>query len=541
MSNPAEWWRGAVIYQIYPRSFRDSNDDGVGDLPGIAGQLDYIAALGVDAIWLSPFVASPMRDYGYDVADYCQVDPLFGTLADFDHLLAGAHARGIKVLIDQVWSHTSDQHAWFLESRATPAASRADWYVWADPKPDGSPPNNWLSVFGGPAWQWEPRRRQYYLHHFLVSQPQLNLHNEQVIEALFEVGRFWLDRGVDGFRLDATDFLLHDPLLRDNPPKPPADGVVPARLFALQHHRHDMLQPETMQLLQRIRGLMDGYPGTATLAELSGEEDALRRAERYTSGNNHLHMAYTLRPLRGGLDRPMLLRLLADIAAGDPKSCIAWSFSNHDVVRAISRWGPARRDPAFARLLMALLLTLRGSACVYQGEELGLPEANVALADMQDPYGIAFYPEYRGRDGSRTPLPWQAAAPFAGFSATKPWLPVDPAHVPLSVDRQEADSTSLLSHWRRFLAWRKTHPALIGGVLENVALPAPLVAYRRRDAAESILIVLNTAAEAARLPPAAIAGARPLDGHGFVADRVDGAIGLPRYGVWFAAEDAGRE
>ena len=536
MISQAEWWRGAVIYQIYPRSFFDSNDDGVGDLNGIARQLDYIAELGVDAIWIAPFFVSPMQDFGYDVSDYCAVDPVFGTLGDFDRLLARAHALGLKVLIDQVWSHTSDRHPWFVESRASRDCPRADWYVWADPRPDGTPPNNWLSVFGGPAWRWEPRRRQFHLHHFVPQQPQLNLRNDAVVEALLAVGRFWLDRGVDGFRLDAVDFLLHDPQLRDNPPRPPEDGVIPAKLFGLQHHQHDMLQPDIRAVLRRIGRLMAHYPGTTTLAEVSSQDGAFERIERYTSGTDQLQMAYTLQPLRGAFDRPTLLRLIGETASGAPQGWIAWSFSNHDVERAVSRWGPTARDADFARLLMGLLLSLRGSPCVYQGEELGLPDSVVAFEDIRDPFGLAYYPEYRGRDGSRTPFPWRAAAPHAGFSAAKPWLPVEPLHIPLSVDRQEADPHSVLRAWRRFLTWRKTHPALVDGALEPVTAPPPLVAFRRRNAAESLLIVLNTAAEPAGVPAELIAATRPLDGHGFPSSRADGGLVLPRYGMFFGTE-----
>ena len=286
-----QWWRGAVIYQIYPRSFLDSNGDGIGDLPGVTARLDHVARLGADAIWLCPFFVSPQRDFGYDVAGYVDIDPLFGTMADFDALLARAHALGLKVLIDQVWSHTSDRHPWFLDSRTGRTAAKADWYVWADPRPDGMPPNNWLSVFGGAAWTWEPRRRQYYLHHFLDHQPALNLHNAAVMDALLETGRFWLDRGVDGFRLDAIDFLLHDAALRSNPAAP-APEIVPAKLFGMQLHIHDMLQPEAAGLLARIRGLMDAYPGTAVLGEISSQPNAFERVMGATGGTDGLHMAF---------------------------------------------------------------------------------------------------------------------------------------------------------------------------------------------------------------------------------------------------------
>ncbi|HYI82084.1 MAG TPA: alpha-amylase family glycosyl hydrolase, partial [Acetobacteraceae bacterium] len=269
-----EWWRGAVLYQIYPRSFQDSDGDGIGDLPGLVDRLDHIAALGVDAIWVCPFYPSPQRDFGYDVADHCAVDPAFGRLEDVDRLIDAAHARGLRVLLDLVGGHTSDRHAWFQASRRDREAPTGDWYVWADPRPDGTPPNNWLSVFGGPAWAWEPRRRQYYLHHFLSSQPALNLNNPEVQDALLGIAAFWLDRGVDGFRLDALDFLTHDPALRDNPANPPQNGSVPAKLFGMQLHHHDMIQPGTKPVLRRLRALMDRYPGRVTLGEVSSQDGA---------------------------------------------------------------------------------------------------------------------------------------------------------------------------------------------------------------------------------------------------------------------------
>jgi alpha-glucosidase len=455
-----EWWRGAVIYQIYLRSFFDSNGDGIGDLPGITAKLGYVAGLGVDAIWICPFFASPQKDFGYDIADHRAVDPLFGTMEDFDRLVARAHALGLKVLIDLVLGHTSDRHPWFIESRASRENARTDWYVWADPSPDGTPPNNWLSVFGGAAWSWEPRRR-YYLHHFLSEQPALNLHNPDVVDAMLATAEFWLNRGVDGFRLDAVDFLLHDKALRSNPPAPwPASGV-PAKLFGLQRHVHDMLQPETMDVLSRVRALLDRFPGTVSLGEISSQDGALARVERNTRGGTHLHMAYTLRPLRGGFDWATVRSLLDEIA-GSQDGWPCWSFSNHDVERAVSRWHPrgkaAGHDPRFARLLMAFLLTLRGSVSLYQGEELGLPEAEIAPEDMRDPFGIAFWPEFRGRDGSRTPMPWQTEALNAGFTeAAAPWLPVPEANRSLAVDR----APDLLADWRRFLLWRRSQPALL--------------------------------------------------------------------------------
>jgi alpha-glucosidase len=530
-----DWWRGAVIYQIYPRSFFDSNGDGIGDLPGVTARLEYVARLGVDAIWLCPFFVSPQRDFGYDVADHVAVDPLFGTLADFDALLARAHGLGLKVLIDQVWSHTSDRHAWFLDSRAARTGAKADWYVWADPSPDGTPPNNWLSVFGGSAWMWEPRRRQYYLHHFLDCQPALNLHNPAVMDALLETGRFWLERGVDGFRLDAVDFLLHDPLLRSNPAAPPQPEV-PAKLFGMQRHVHDMLQPETTGLLARIRGLMDAYPDTVTLGEISSQPGAFERVGGFTAGIGRLHMAYTLQPLRGGFDWATVTHLLHELADSEPDGWICWSFSNHDVERAVSRWNPAGSaaavDPAFVRLLLALLLTLRGSVCLYQGEELGLPEAVLAESDLRDPFGIAYWPEFRGRDGSRTPLPWRAGAPHGGFtSAAAAWLPVPAAHHALAVDVQEADASSLLHAFRRFLHWRRGIPALLRGTLQPLALPCPLVGFVRAFGPQSVTAVFNLSDRAIAVDRAAYGS--PIEGTGFEAC-LDGDGRLLPFGVLFA-------
>lgn len=533
MTQDTPWWRGAVIYQIYPRSFFDSNGDGIGDLPGITAKLDHVARLGVDAIWLCPFFASPQADFGYDVSDHLTVDPLFGTLADFNRLVERAHALGLRVLIDQVWSHTSDHHPWFRESRAGREGPRADWYVWADPQPDGTPPNNWLSVFGGAAWTWEPRRRQYYLHHFLAQQPALNLHNPDVVDAILEGGEFWLRRGVDGFRLDAIDFMLHDRHLRPNPPAPPPAGGVPAKLFGLQRHLYDMMQPETLGVLAQVRRLLDRFPGRAAVGEISSQDGAFDRVQRLTAGDRYLHMAYTLRPLRGGFDHATVQALLHEIAAGkDGWPC--WSFSNHDVERAASRWHPRGRaaghDPEFARLLMAFLLSLRGSVSVYQGEELGLTEAELGLADLRDPFGIAYFPAFRGRDGSRTPMPWASAAPHAGFTTGTPWLPLPESHRAFAVDRSR-----LLGAWQRFLHWRRTSPALRHGRLIPLDLPAPLVGFVRALGGERILALFNLAETAVTADLCGFATLRPLPESGF-APPIDGDTArLPPFGALFAA------
>ncbi len=494
------WWRGAVIYQIYPRSFFDSNGDGIGDLPGVTAKLDHVAALGVDAIWLCPVFLSPQRDFGYDISDHLAIDPAYGTMADFDAMVARAHALGLRVLIDQVWSHTSDRHGWFAQSRVSREGPHAAWYVWADPSEDGTPPNNWLSVFGGAAWTWEPRRRQYYLHHFLPHQPQLNLHNPAVQDALLAIGRFWLDRGVDGFRLDALDFFTHDPALRSNPSAP--HGAPCAKLFGRQRHAHDMMQPQTDAFLSRVRALVSAYPGAATLGEVSSQDGAYARCRDYTR-DGQLHMAYSLRPTRGDFDWADVRALIEQ--AAEPEGWLCWSFSNHDVERAISRWNPSRAsgdapDPRFARLLMAFQLSLRGSVLVYQGEELGLTEAELSADQLRDPFGIAYWPEFRGRDGSRTPMPWQAGQPNAGFSPATPWLPVPTEHQALAADRQEADPAAFLHDWRRFLDFRRAHPALRAGSLEPLDLPAPLVGFVRRGETEEITCLFNLSASHVSVP-----------------------------------------
>jgi alpha-glucosidase len=467
---------------------------------------------------------------------------VFGTLEDFDRLVARAHALGLKVLVDLVCGHTSDEHSWFKGSRAGRATAHDDWYVWGKARPDGTPPNNWLSVFGGSAWSWEPRRRQYYLHHFLASQPTLNLRHPAVIDALVAAAEFWVARGVDGFRLDAIDFLLHDASLRDNPPRTPADGVTPVKPFGLQHHIHDMMQAEMPELLRRLRALADRRGGIALLGEVSSQDGAYQRIERYTRGGDALHMAYTLRPMRGADAARSLGGALAEIAAAGAGDGICWSFSNHDVERVASRWNPAGAstppDPAFVRQLMAMLLGLRGSVCVYQGEELGLSEAELALGDLRDPFGIAYYPEFRGRDGSRTPMPWRADADHAGFTTGAPWLPVPADHRAASVAAQEKNARSPLHAWRDLTAWRAAHPALQEGDLTLLDLPAPLLGFTRACAAESLVLVFNPSVHAARVSLANHPGAAMLDDAGFAALRDGDVILLPPYGVFVGGLDA---
>jgi len=478
--NPG-WWRGAVIYQVYPRSFQDSNGDGVGDLAGIVERLPHIASLGADAIWISPFFRSPMKDFGYDVSDYCGVDPLFGNLADFDAVLARAHDLGLRVMIDLVLSHTSDAHPWFSESRASRSNPKADWYVWADPKPDGTPPNNWLSVFGGSSWAWDGRREQYYLHNFLTSQPDLNFHCQPVQQALLDVARFWLARGVDGFRLDTINFYFSDKYLRDNPALPHElrnDTIAPSvNPYNHQLHLFDKNQPENLDFLRQFRAVLDSH-GAVAVGEIGDAQRGLELMAEYTSGGDKVQMCYPfelLQPAR--LTAQGLVAIFARMARAAPDAWPCWALSNHDTVRHLTRWGLS--DEA-AKAYTTLLMCLCGSVCLYQGEELGLPEAEIAFADLQDPYGIAFWPEFKGRDGCRTPMVWQADNGAGGFTtAAKPWLPVPAAHLGRAVAVQEQSADSMLAHYRRALALRITHPVLRKGAIEDLRASGDLVQFLR--------------------------------------------------------------
>ena len=485
------WWRGAVIYQIYPRSFRDTNGDGIGDLAGIAEGLGYIAELGVDGIWISPFFTSPMKDFGYDVADYCGIDPSFGTFADFDRVVEKAHALGLKVIIDQVYSHTSDEHAWFKESRQDRTNPKADWYVWADPKPCGSPPSNWQSVFGGSAWQWDGPRKQYYLHNFLTSQPDLNVHNPDVQDALLDVARFWLNRGVDGFRLDALNFAMHDPELRDNPPSGVPMELV-TRPFDMQIKQYNQSHPDIVTFLERIRQTLDEFPGRFTVAEVGGPEP-LAEMKAFTEGGKRLDSAYNFDFLYAPrLTAPLVRASLSQWSDAPGEGWPSWAFSNHDAPRAVTRWTLDGDMARAARLNLLLLLSLRGNPIIYQGEELGLPQGEVAFEDLLDPEAIANWPHTLGRDGARTPMPWAASAPQAGFSsANRTWLKLDPVHTGFAVDKQSADPASTLAYARALLAARRQNPALAQGSIELLDTPEDILAFLREDDGARVLCVFN--------------------------------------------------
>jgi alpha-glucosidase len=535
MEHALDWWRGAVIYQIYPRSFHDANGDGTGDLAGITRKLPYVASLGVDAVWISPFFKSPMKDGGYDIADYRAIDPLFGTMEDFDRLIAEARRLGLKVLIDQVCSHTSDQHPWFLESRSSRDNPKADFYVWVDPRPDGTPPNNWLSVFGGGAWTWEPRRGQYYLHNFLVSQPDLNFHNPRVRRAMLDELAFWLDRGVSGVRLDAINFCFHDALLRDNPPRPPNERPADTPLenpYAHQIHLYDKTRPEVLGFLEELRALVDRYPGVVTLGEI-GADDALQTAAQYSKSGLRLNMTYTFELLSDRFGAARVRFIVESLEACIEDGWHCWAFSNHDVPRAVTRWGGPSAGDAFAKLLMALLLSLRGTVCLYQGEELGLPEADVPFERLRDPYGIHFWPAIKGRDGARTPMPWSAEAAHAGFSEVEPWLPVVEEHRRRAVDLQERTPDSVLHAYRRFLAFRRQHPALRSGAIRFFDAPPHLLVFEREGGGERVLAAFNLGPAPAELPTKAWPGLSPLSGHGFGATARGDGVEIDGFGAFF--------
>ncbi len=524
-SGNADWWRGAVIYQVYPRSFQDTDSDGLGDLKGITRRLPHIASLGVDAIWLSPFFKSPMADMGYDVSDYCDVDPIFGTLDDFDEMMAEAHRLGIKVIIDQVISHTSDRHPWFVESRASRTNDKADWYVWADPKPDGTAPNNWLSIFGGPGWEWDGVRRQYYQHNFLTSQPDLNFHSKPVQDALLKTVKFWLDRGVDGFRLDTVNYYFCDKLLRDNPPHEPDPDQAgldapDSNPYGMQNHLYDKTQPENIAFLQRFRALLDQYEGRTTVGEVGDGARSLKTVAAYTSGGDKLHMCYTFDLLGPEFTAAHIRGCVESFQRMVKDGWVCWAFSNHDVNRHVSRFALTEEErPVIAKLAISVLAALRGSICLYQGEELGLPEAELAFEDLRDPYGIRFWPAFKGRDGCRTPMPWEAGKAHAGFTgAEKSWLPVPYEQAALSVDTQENSDSSVLHHYRRTLEFRKNRPVLIDGSMEFVGTNQDLLAFVREKGDEKLLFVFNLTRAPAqfRLPAGMVLGA-PLAMPGFKA------------------------
>ena len=480
------WWQTGVIYQIYPRSFADSDGDGTGDLRGVAAHLDHLndgtpRSLGVDAIWLSPFFPSPGFDFGYDVSDYCAIDPLFGTMEDFDRLVMEAHRRGIRIVLDLVLNHTSHLHPWFAEGRSSRENTKRDWYLWQDAGRLGGAPNNWESVFGGKAWKWDPRTRQYYYHMFLEQQPDLNWRNPKVRQAVGDVFRFWLDRGVDGFRLDVVNAYFKDSMLRNNPP---ALGI---RGYERQKHIYDKDQPELLGVYREIRSILDSYGERMAVGEVMG---SMAEAVRYCQ-DGLLPMAFNFDFTNQRWSPRGFLRSVKEYErALTDGGWPCYVLSNHDVVRHATRYG-GRAPEARAKVAAALLLTLRGTPFLYQGEEIGMREGKIRREEIQDPPGKRYWPFYKGRDGCRTPIPWNASA-GAGFTTGEPWLPINPDYREVNVEAQRDDPDSMLSFYRNLIWLRKKNPALQSGDFRSVIVhPNRAMAYLRTAKSKTVLVALN--------------------------------------------------
>lgn len=512
------WWKGAVLYQIYPRSFRDSNGDGVGDIPGIVDRLDYLHWLGIGGIWLSPVTMSPNADWGYDVADYLAVDPELGTIDDLDRLIAEAGRRGIRVLLDLVPSHTSEEHAWFVDARSGADARHRDFYVWSDPKPDGTRPNNWVSSFGGPAWTLDEASGQYYLHNHLPQQPDLNWWNDGVRIAFDEIIIFWLDRGVAGFRIDVCNGMVKDASLRDNPPAEESDPW-DVRIFG-QRPVYNSNRPEVHDVIRRWRRIADGYAGGVLIGETPVPE-VTTLAEYYGAGDE-LHLAFNFPFINAPLEAEAMKAVVGATEDALPEGAWpVWTGSNHDLSRFASRW--AAGDPDKARVALVVLLGLRGTPVLYQGDEIGLCDVPVPREGLKDPLGVAYWPAYGGRDPMRTPMPWQSV-PGGGFTdaAVEPWLPLgDPRAC--NVEDQQDDPDSMLTLTRDLIALRAASPDFRDGSYRALDSPPRTWAWARGS---GIVVVANMNDAEAPIDgvdgKVLIGSDRRLDGH-----VIDGALRLP--------------
>jgi alpha-glucosidase len=532
MADTYLWWQRGIIYQIYPRSFQDSDDDGVGDLPGIIGRLDYLAWLGVDAIWLSPIFPSPMADFGYDVSDYRDIHPLFGTLADFDRLLAEAHARGLKVMLDFVPNHTSDEHPWFVESRASRDNPRRDWYIWRDPRPDGSPPNNWLANFGGGAWEWDEATGQYYLHLFHKKQPDLNWRNPEVQAAMLDVLRFWLDRGVDGFRVDVIYHMIKDEQFRDNPPNPAYQAGQPPLWSLLSTYTSD--RPEVHDIVAMMRNLLDQYDERMMVAELYLPVDRVVMYYGVNGSGAHLPFNFQLILLPWNA-RAIGAAIDAYEAALPPDGWPNWVLGNHDQHRIASRVGPAQ-----ARVAAMLLLTLRGTPTMYYGDEIGMRDVEIPPALVQDPQELGVPGVGLGRDPERTPMQWDGG-PGAGFTAGTPWLPLADDYTAVNVAAERGDPRSMLALYRRLIELRRAEPALaVGGYAPVPAAGDPsagasrdVLAYLRGYGERRLLVALNLGHGEQAIDIGGIGGGRVL-----LSTQLDRA-GEPAGGVLALRPDEG--
>jgi len=493
----SNWWKEAVVYQIYPRSFKDANGDGIGDLAGIFSKVDYLTELGVDAVWLSPINTSPMFDFGYDISDYRAIDPVFGSMADFDALVAALHKRNIRLLLDLVVNHTSHLHPWFVESRASRESAKRDWYIWHDGR-KGTPPNNWQSVFGGSAWEWDETTESYYLHSFLKEQPDLNWRNPQVKDAVFADIEFWLKKGVDGFRLDVVNCYYKDKQFRDNPLR--LWGWRHPRPYELQHHVHDMSQPEMHPLLRNLRQLLDKYDATSVgevLVDFSGDPEL---AAGYLGRDDELHMTFDFTLLDQKWDANAMANVLRTWLNACGENWPTLAFNNHDRSRSYTRYAKRGESSQRAKILAALLLTMKGTPYLYYGEEIGMKDGSVSRAEMKDPVGIRYWPLAQGRDPARTPMLWDDSA-NGGFTSGTPWLPVNDDFAGRNVASEKNDSTSLWHWYRELLSLRKQHAALRLGDWKEIYGGKDVFAYRRTIGNESIDVFLNFSAKPVTLPP----------------------------------------
>ena len=497
------WWQTGVIYQIYPMSFADANGDGIGDLRGIIDRLDHLndgtpGSLGVDAIWLSPVYPSPRRDFGYDVSDYCDIDPTFGTLDEFDELVSEGHRRGIRVIMDLVLNHTSDQHPWFLESRSSRDSLKRDWYIWADGREPGKPPNNWRSAFGGSAWTWDQATEQWYMHGFLPEQPDVNWRNPQVKAAMFDVVRFWLDRGVDGFRLDVVNHYFKDDLLSDNPP----GDMFALNPYRRQRHIYDKDRAELHRTLEELRALLDGYADRMSVGEVFSDRLAEVAASLYGRENRALHLAFNLEFADCPWDPAAFQEEIKRWEGALPEGgWPCYTLSNHDRVRHYTRYAAGKESAQRAKVAAGMLLTLRGTPFLYYGEEIGMRQTSIPRREIQDPPGRRYWPIYKGRDGCRTPMQWNGRA-NAGFTTGQPWLRVNRDHVDRNVETQALDPRSLLGHYRQLIWLRKATPALLHGSLALLQdHPKEALSFLRETPEQTIWVILNFCNRPIRLVP----------------------------------------
>jgi alpha-glucosidase len=493
-SNPAKpdsntWWKRAVFYEIYPRSFGDSNGDGIGDLNGITAHLDYLKQLGVDAIWITPCFPSPQVDFGYDVSDYENINPMYGTLKDFDRMQQAAKKRGIRIILDLVVNHTSDQHAWFKDSRSSQTSAKRDWYIWRDGRGQGQPPNNWTSTFGGPAWQWDDGSKQWYYHYFYAQQPDLNWRNPAVKQAIFDTSAWWYERGVAGFRLDAVDTLFEDPKLTDNPVLPGTNALGNPN----EDEIHNKNLPEVHDVLKGLRAVANQYNAVLIGETWTSNIDQLKAY--YGGQDNELQMPMDFMFTMVNKLSPPEFRKQIDVVEGSGRWPV-FVISNHDIRRSYERYGDGMHNDAIAKLMGAFYLTLRGTPIMYYGEELGMENNDPQRKeDVKDPIGRTGWPKEKGRDGERTPMQW-STAPNAGFTTTKPWLPVPPSYKTHNVASELKDPNSVLSTYKKLLALRHTNPALTEG--DYVSLnnsDEHVMSYLRRYQGRAVLVVLNMSAE----------------------------------------------